>query len=90
MFVNNKNRRGNILELLDSKQTVSISDLVERFEVSEMTIRRDLKALEEKGLLHRIHGGAIKIGGRSYSPPYLIRKSKNVPIVRLINPRSMT
>jgi len=34
--------------------------LIERFDITKVTIRRDLALLEEKGLLNRTHGGAIK------------------------------
>ncbi len=47
-----------ILEQLDVKGSVLVSDLVESLEVSESTIRRDLSQLESKKLLVRVHGGA--------------------------------
>lgn len=37
----------------------AISDLADRFEVSEMTVRRDLDALESEGLIARVRGGAL-------------------------------
>ncbi|TVX98708.1 DeoR/GlpR family DNA-binding transcription regulator [Cohnella terricola] len=55
-------RHQSILELLQSQGTVQVSELSERFDVTSKTIREDLEKLEEKGLLKRIHGGAI---GRS-------------------------
>ncbi len=63
-----------ILQLLDSKNSVSVAELVERFGVSEMTVRRDLDALERQGLLQRVHGGAILARGRGYEPPFLNRR----------------
>lgn len=47
-----------ILALLDEKKIVKISDLTRVIDVTEMTIRRDLKVLEQHNLLTRIHGGA--------------------------------
>lgn len=47
-----------ILELLDKKKIIRISDVTNLIEVTEMTIRRDLKELEQSNLLTRIHGGA--------------------------------
>jgi DeoR family fructose operon transcriptional repressor len=48
-----------ILDLLQTQGSVQVSDLSERMEVTSKTIREDLEKLEEKGLLRRIHGGAV-------------------------------
>lgn len=47
-----------ILELLENESYVSVAQLCDIFEVSAVTIRKDLKLLEDKGLLFRTHGGA--------------------------------
>ena len=47
-----------ILENLNKFGTVKVSELTGQLNATEMTIRRDLKYLEEKNLLIRIHGGA--------------------------------
>ena len=47
-----------LLEYLGETGTGSIEELCKRFGVSEMTIRRDLSALEKEDLLIRTHGGA--------------------------------
>lgn len=47
-----------ILQQLKETGKVSILDLSEQLEVSGVTIRKDLKLLEEKRLLFRTHGGA--------------------------------
>jgi DeoR family fructose operon transcriptional repressor len=52
-------RHQSILELLHTQGSVQVSELSERFEVTSKTIREDLEKLEEKGLLKRIHGGAV-------------------------------
>jgi DeoR/GlpR family transcriptional regulator of sugar metabolism len=52
-------RRTHILDALERNQMVKISDLSERFGVSEVSIRRDLEKLEQFGLLKRVHGGAV-------------------------------
>ena len=54
------NRRARILELLDSDGKISVPGLSDEFGVSEVTIRNDLGRLEEKGLLIRTRGGAIR------------------------------
>ncbi len=59
-------RKEKILELLEEKGQVSVSELSEHFLVSEVTIRTDLSELESMGLLSRVHGGAVS----SYKPYY--------------------
>jgi DeoR family fructose operon transcriptional repressor len=53
---------------------VKISDAAGRFGVSEMTIRRDLDALSEQGVVQRIRGGAVAIGPQ----PFAERFSRHV------------
>lgn len=52
-------RQGRILRELALWGTFTSADFAERMEVSIMTVRRDLAALEQQGLLERVHGGAI-------------------------------
>jgi DeoR/GlpR family transcriptional regulator of sugar metabolism len=77
-------RRRKILQMLEDKGTVSVSDLCEQFDVSDMTIRRDLLELDKKGLLRRVHGGAISNLGRSYEPPYQLRSTDSLEQKRAI------
>jgi DeoR/GlpR family transcriptional regulator of sugar metabolism len=66
-------RRSSILEWIEQQGTGSLAELSRALNVSEMTIRRDLEALERGGMIRRIRGGAISTRGRSYEPPYLTR-----------------
>ena len=50
-----------ILDILQLQGSVSVSDLAERLDVSEVTIRKDLSALEKQNKLYRTHGRAIPI-----------------------------
>ena len=52
-------RRQRILEILREEYTIRGSRLSEMLNVSEMTIRRDLDALEKEGMVERTHGGAV-------------------------------
>ena len=52
-------RKKFILNKLSSDQKVLIQDLCEDLQVSDDTIRRDLKELSEIGLLEKVHGGAL-------------------------------
>jgi DeoR/GlpR family transcriptional regulator of sugar metabolism/ABC-type sugar transport system substrate-binding protein len=47
--------------LVDQRGFLSVHDLSETFQVSEMTIRRDLQRLEEDGRLQRTFGGAASL-----------------------------
>jgi DeoR family transcriptional regulator of aga operon/DeoR family fructose operon transcriptional repressor len=48
-----------IIERLEDVGKVEVTDLKNDLQVSDMTIRRDLKELEDQGYIDRIHGGAI-------------------------------
>ncbi len=52
-------RRQAILDLIRETGRVSVADLRQRFGVSEVTIRADLQALADQGLVVRTHGGAV-------------------------------
>ncbi|MEG2202903.1 MAG: DeoR/GlpR family DNA-binding transcription regulator [Christensenellaceae bacterium] len=52
-------RKNKIRELISEKKNVTVSELAELFAVTEETIRRDLKSLEELGVLQRTYGGAF-------------------------------
>ncbi|KGS15269.1 MULTISPECIES: DeoR/GlpR family DNA-binding transcription regulator [Pseudomonas syringae group] len=58
---NTPQRRHNVLSLLNEQGEVSVDDLARRFETSEVTIRKDLAALESNGLLLRRYGGAVPL-----------------------------
>src|SRR5580765_1882406 len=68
-------RRSRIVELVDLQGAVRVSDLVVELEVSDMTVRRDIDQLAERGLLERVHGGAVAIGGRASDEPGFTAKS---------------
>lgn len=55
---NTRRRRQQILQLLVERGNVQVAELVERFEVSSVTIRADLSQIESQGLAKRNHGGA--------------------------------
>jgi DeoR/GlpR family transcriptional regulator of sugar metabolism len=56
-----------------------VRDLAQRFDVSMITIMRDLQELEQEGLIRRVHGGAISVRGASYEPPFSARESQLSP-----------
>ncbi len=53
-------RREMILDLLEQEGKVSVNELSEMMNCSKVTIRSDIRALEEEDKLVRVHGGAVK------------------------------
>jgi DeoR/GlpR family transcriptional regulator of sugar metabolism len=70
-------RHRQIEELLRERRVVRVSSLSELMGVSEVTIRRDLEALERRGLLERTHGGAVLTHRMRAEPAYLEAASSN-------------
>ncbi len=56
-----KERQTRILSILQEKESVSIASLVDEFNCSRETIRRDMESLEKRGLITKVHGGAVLI-----------------------------
>ncbi|SEL29604.1 DeoR/GlpR family DNA-binding transcription regulator [Ruminococcus albus] len=54
-------RHSIILNSVNSNKSVQLGELCELLNASESTVRRDLNALAEKGLLVKVHGGAISV-----------------------------
>lgn len=52
-------RKAQIEQLVEQNGSMSITVLASEFDVSEMTIRRDLSELEARGRIQRTHGGAV-------------------------------
>jgi DeoR family fructose operon transcriptional repressor len=54
-------RKRKIAEYVHEKGRASVQELAGHYQVSDSTVRRDLKDLEEQGLLLRTHGGAVVV-----------------------------
>jgi DeoR/GlpR family transcriptional regulator of sugar metabolism len=72
-----QDRRQHVLEQLSDRGQVSVAKLSVGTGVSEMTIRRDLEALEREGLCRRVHGGAVTAVSRGYEPPFALRAGRS-------------
>ncbi len=59
-----RERRRRILSVLHERGSVENTELLGELKVSAMTLWRDLKSLEERGLIRRVHGGAVRIDAR--------------------------
>src|ERR1700721_1883483 len=64
-------RRFRIRGILSGQRTITASDLCSALGVTAATVRRDLAALEQDGVLVRSHGGAVSpISSTSFHPSY--------------------
>ena len=71
-------RRKKIVEGLNQDGVVKVDELAEELGVSNMTIRRDLKELEENGILERTHGGATLVEELTLEVPYANKEILNI------------
>lgn len=67
MFIEERHQA--ILDTIKANGRISIGEIQDKFEVSVDSARRDLRILEEKGLLKRTHGGAIPIRQVGFNKP---------------------
>lgn len=68
-------RQHRILQELEAHGTVRVTSLSGMLGVSEMTVRRDIDALDAEGLLLRVHGGATRTGVFGAIEPEFLSKS---------------
>lgn len=72
-------RRQKIAQYVQDYKTATVQDLVQVFDSSEATIRRDLKQLEEDKQITRVHGGAIakqNLSGEDFFSDKLTRNAE--------------
>ena len=79
-------RKRKILDLIEQEDQVHIPEMARLFDVSEMTIRRDLEELDHIGVITRIHGGALSVNqlGKKNEPPIVERSHEQADEKRLI------
>jgi DeoR/GlpR family transcriptional regulator of sugar metabolism len=69
-----RNRRRLTLDALQrSGGEIRVAELAAVLNCSEMTIRRDLDALDREGVVRRVHGGAVSLHLRGDEVPYAVR-----------------
>jgi DeoR/GlpR family transcriptional regulator of sugar metabolism len=68
-------RHAVILDLIRRRGGVRIRELVSELGVSDMTVRRDLEALADRGLIAKVHGGATVLGPASTDEPGFAAKA---------------
>jgi DeoR family transcriptional regulator, aga operon transcriptional repressor len=71
-------RRSKIGQMVLEDGKVQVASLVDQFQVTETSIRRDLTLLEASGRLKRVHGGAIPIPGSSRTDSFAEKKELHI------------
>ena len=72
-----RERRQAIADLLEEDGRVSVAELVVRFGVTDVSIRRDLTILEDSGLVRRVHGGAVVTARNRRDGAYATKAREN-------------
>src|ERR1700740_2963414 len=70
----NEERRRAILDQLTHHGRVLVTELAQKFETSQVTIRKDLEILHAHGMVHRTHGGALPSRDGALEDPTLREK----------------
>jgi DeoR/GlpR family transcriptional regulator of sugar metabolism len=65
-----RQRQARIVDEVRRRGGVRVSDLTTLFDVSDMTVRRDLEELDRRGLLHKVHGGAVAASNSAEEPGF--------------------
>ncbi|MCY0919124.1 MULTISPECIES: DeoR/GlpR family DNA-binding transcription regulator [unclassified Streptomyces] len=73
-----------ITEAVRDREQLSVAELAELTGASEMTIRRDLEALADQGVLERFRGGARSLLLRGEEPPFALRAQEGEDVKRRI------
>jgi DeoR/GlpR family transcriptional regulator of sugar metabolism len=81
-------RRHRILERVAEEQTIHVGELARALDVSEMTIRRDIRRLERDGFVRQTYGGATAHLTRSLDLAFNARALRNTREKRRIGMRA--
>ena len=73
----NQKRRRQIIQMLEEQQAITNQELMDTFNISVETVRRDLAYLEEQGVLTRVYGGAVLKVVAPTEPLYIRREHEN-------------
>ncbi len=77
-------RQEEILEILNSNKSATVEELASKLFVSSATIRRDLRSMEQQGLIKRSHGGALPFKSSAEESAFAIREQENQKAKRTI------
>src|SRR5215469_11579744 len=69
-------RQASILERVRRHGGARVADLVRVLGVSDMTVRRDIEVLADRGLVSKVHGGAVAVEGATDEPGYAAKSEQ--------------
>lgn len=75
-----RDRRARIVELVEERESISVKELSSEFGVTEMSVRRDLTAMEGEGLITRVRGGATRPTVGMPSKQYAASSQRNAAV----------
>jgi len=88
MFENARQKK--IFDIVSNKGSVSVDFLAKHFNVSKMTIRRDLEKLQESDILQRTHGGAMLPQVLFKELTYLEKQTINIDVKKELARQALT
>jgi DeoR family transcriptional regulator, fructose operon transcriptional repressor len=77
-------RQTRILAVARAEGTIDVGKLAVNLSVAPETIRRDLRLLEQRGLVRRTHGGAYPVETAKFETTLAMRSARRVPEKRRI------
>ncbi|MDD3337374.1 MAG: DeoR/GlpR family DNA-binding transcription regulator [Lachnospiraceae bacterium] len=86
MFI--EERKEKIVKFIEDKNAVTVDELCELFNVSEVTVRKDLNELSNAGLIIRTHGGAVKVKETAFEQSQKSKENESVKEKKLIAERA--
>lgn len=72
-----RQRQHQILAAVNTHGGVRVAEMVEQLGVSEMTIRRDITSLVRRGLVARVHGGAVAPSRSAQEPAFALKAGQH-------------
>ncbi|MEE6273712.1 DeoR/GlpR family DNA-binding transcription regulator [Georgenia sp. MJ206] len=72
-----RQRQNHILSAVSRHGGVRVAEMVEQLGVSEMTVRRDITSLVKRGLVARVHGGAVSPTRSAQEPRFAVKSTQH-------------
>lgn len=79
-----KLRHRKLLQFLEERKEATIESLAAELHISSATVRRDLKELDDLGLVRRLQGGAVAVSSVSKEAPFAVRETEHSREKKLI------